>query len=217
MNFPLAKARLMNDYQGDDDASMEDNNTSAFNSRKITGGSKRLSLHAYGTAIDINPVQNPFVSFDENNPGLSLYKPANGTQYANRQLVRFGKLFRTGMSEEISELFAEQGFIYWGGYWDTPIDYQHFQVSREMSEFMALAPAELASEFFNQYVLWIQAFKKTCPSQWRDKKYVDYVDFLKTELSFRQGENLTSFYQRSPKLMGEQIEKGFKPDEINCS
>ncbi|WP_081869924.1 M15 family metallopeptidase [Endozoicomonas numazuensis] len=39
-----------------------------------------MSLHAYGTAIDINPMQTPYVSFDENTPGIASYKPSNGTQ-----------------------------------------------------------------------------------------------------------------------------------------
>jgi hypothetical protein len=59
-SLPIASAQSMNRYNGDDDASMEDNNTSAFNVRRISGGSA-LSLHSYGAAIDINPVQNPFV------------------------------------------------------------------------------------------------------------------------------------------------------------
>src|SRR2546423_5276976 len=60
MRFPIAKAKLMDHYDGNDDASMADDNTSAFNGRKIVGGSS-ISLHAYGLAIDVNPIQNPFV------------------------------------------------------------------------------------------------------------------------------------------------------------
>ena len=57
-NFPLHSARLMREFKGDDNASMDANNSSAFNARPITGGGG-WSKHAYGVAIDINPVQNP--------------------------------------------------------------------------------------------------------------------------------------------------------------
>ena len=57
-SFPIAKSRPMDSYDGDDNASMADNNTSAFNDRQIAGGGT-LSLHAYGLAIDLNPLQNP--------------------------------------------------------------------------------------------------------------------------------------------------------------
>ena len=53
-NFPIEKARLMNDYNGDDDRAIADNNTSGFNDRNVEGGNT-LSLHAYGLAIDVNP------------------------------------------------------------------------------------------------------------------------------------------------------------------
>ena len=54
--FPIYRMRLVDDYRGSDDASMAANNTSAFNCRRVTGGSS-LSQHSYGTAIDLNPVQ----------------------------------------------------------------------------------------------------------------------------------------------------------------
>jgi len=60
LRFPLAKAQPINRYDGDDDASMADNNTSSFNDRVVSGGAS-LSMHAYGLAIDLNPVQNPFL------------------------------------------------------------------------------------------------------------------------------------------------------------
>src|SRR5690606_31003200 len=62
--FARAGARLMQHYRGDDQASMRANNTSAFNDRAITNASAP-SLHAYGLAIDINPVQNPFVEISK--------------------------------------------------------------------------------------------------------------------------------------------------------
>src|SRR5262245_55737175 len=80
ISFPIAKARLINHYDGDDDASIADNNTSAFNSRNVAG-TNSLSLHAYGLAIDLNPLQNPYV---ERSEGKLKFSPPAGAAYANR-------------------------------------------------------------------------------------------------------------------------------------
>ncbi len=147
--FAIAGAKLMNRYNGDDDASMRDNNSSAFNDRAITSGSAP-SLHAYGLAIDINPVQNPFLQFSAD--GKAAFSPAAGSRYANRQQQRPGKPARKGMAEDIVALFAEHGFVVWGGDWDAPIDYQHFQTSRALAERLAALPAAQGSTLFSAYV-----------------------------------------------------------------
>jgi D-alanyl-D-alanine carboxypeptidase len=147
--FPLAQARLMDHYQGDDAASMQDNNTSAFNNRQITGGGPP-SLHAYGLAIDINPLQNPFVQPDEQ--GGARISPPAATAYLNRLAVRPGKPVRQGMAEGVMTLFAEYGFTAWGGYWDTPIDYQHFQFSRRFAERLAALPEASARKVYLEHL-----------------------------------------------------------------
>jgi len=124
--FMIEKARPMERYLGDDKRSMADNNTSAFNGRAITNG-KRWSLHAYGVAIDINPVQNPFIDIAKN--GTAVVNPSQSARYAmNRLNERVGKQPRQGMAEDVVDLFAQHGFFIWGGDWNYPIDYQHFQV-----------------------------------------------------------------------------------------
>lgn len=143
--FPLARARLIEHYQGDDVASMRDNNTSAFNNRRITGGGP-ASLHAYGLAIDINPLQNPYLLADAQ--GAARVSPAAGTAYLNRRSNRPGKPARPGMAEPVVGLFAQYGFTVWGGYWDTPIDYQHFQFSRASAERLAALPEAQARTLF---------------------------------------------------------------------
>src|SRR5262249_14438119 len=143
IRFPIAKARLINHYDGSDDASIADNNTSAFNSRNVAG-TNTLSLHAYGLAIDINPVQNPYVERTER--GLRFGPPAGAT-YANRAN---GKDPRLGLAESIIDVFANEGFAIWGGAWKNP-DYQHFQVSRSLAEQLArLAPAQAKALFARQ-------------------------------------------------------------------
>lgn len=147
--FAIAGAKLMNRYHGDDQASMRDNNTSAFNDRAVTGSSAP-SLHAYGLAIDINPVQNPFLQFGAD--GKATFSPEDGSRYANRLQQRPGKSTRKGMAEDVVALFAEHGFVIWGGDWDAPIDYQHFQTSRALAKRLAALSATEGRAVFSSYV-----------------------------------------------------------------
>ena len=116
IGYPIASMRLVDDFGGDDDASMSANNTSAFNCRPVTGGGG-FSEHSYGTAIDVNPVQNPYLAG-------STVLPAEGRQYVDRPdspgVIHAG--------DEVVQAFADHGFR-WGGTWSGPIDYQHFSVS----------------------------------------------------------------------------------------
>ena len=148
--FPINKALLMEIYDGDDNASMNDNNTSAFNGRPITGGSD-WSLHAYGVAIDINPLQNPYISFDD--PAHATILPPKAASLSiNRLNYRPKKDFRVGMAEQAIDIFAENGFIGWGGYWNYPIDYQHFEIGSKkfVQRLINLPPCE-ARYVFDRY------------------------------------------------------------------
>lgn len=147
MSFPIAKASLINHYDGNDDASIADNNTSAFNGRNVAG-TNVLSLHAYGLAIDINPVQNPYV---QRSAGRSTFSPPAGVAYAKRPGAHDGTNTRLGLAESAIDVFADEGFLIWGGHWKSP-DYQHFQVSRGLAQHLArLSPAQ-ARAVFTQHV-----------------------------------------------------------------
>ena len=146
--FPLAKAKLMDAYAGDDEKSMADDNTSGFNDRDVPG-SERKSLHAYGTAIDLNPVENPFVT---RSGAVFTFHPASGADYFNRMIRRPGKQTRRGYAEEVAQVFLENGFAQWGGTWDDPIDFQHFDVGRPLAEALAALPPEEAKRKFEAAV-----------------------------------------------------------------
>jgi D-alanyl-D-alanine carboxypeptidase len=149
IHFPIARVRLMNHYDGDDEASMADNNTSAFNVRQVTNGGEAFSLHAYGLAVDLNPIQNPYAK----RSGATLrFSPQSGVDYANRLNDRPGKSIRPGMAEQVVDIFAEHGFLVWGGYWDDPIDYQHFQVSRKLAEQLTRRSPERAQALYKSYL-----------------------------------------------------------------
>jgi hypothetical protein len=115
--FPIASMRLVDDFGGDDDASMAANNTSAFNCRTVAGTS-RWSEHALGRALDINPVQNPYVS----SGGI---EPAAGAAFANRAVVRPGMLVAGSPAINVVD-FVGWG---WGGRWSSAKDYQHISAS----------------------------------------------------------------------------------------
>lgn len=127
--FPIARMRLLHHYSGDDILSMEDNNTSCFCHRPIEGSSTP-SMHSYGVAIDINPLQNPFVTFKPGNEHNPIIQPKAGWEYLNRHNQK------PGMVESIVALFAEHDFVRWGGSWTTPIDFHHFEIP--LSEAQAL-------------------------------------------------------------------------------
>jgi hypothetical protein len=137
--FPLQRAQPMEAYHGDDEAAMEHNNSSAFNGRPITGGGA-WSKHAYGVAIDINPVQNPYIGKDAS--GQTMVLPSAASAYIARKV-------RPGMSEQVLDVFFRHGFLIWGGYWKQPIDYQHFEIgSRDfIARLLALPKDQARAEF----------------------------------------------------------------------
>lgn len=164
--FPIHSARLMREFKGNDNASMDANNSSAFNARPITGG-ESWSKHAYGVAIDINPVQNPFLAFDES--GSITVKPEkSATRYVNRARYRArNEIERKGMAEEVVEVFAHHGFLIWGGDWNTPIDTQHFEVgSRTFINHLVSLPKDQAISAFERYTeSYRQCFSQYTPEQ----------------------------------------------------
>ncbi len=119
--YPIEKVLLVDEYGADDDLSSSDNNTSCFNYRNVSGGS-RLSMHAYGAAIDINPLYNPYLTW----PGGQLNcAPANGTDYIDRSR---DFLYKIDEEDLCYQLFTEAGFS-WGGSWQSNPDYMHFSRS----------------------------------------------------------------------------------------
>ncbi|MCP5369795.1 MAG: M15 family metallopeptidase [Rickettsiaceae bacterium] len=114
--FPIHSVKLIQEFQGDDVLSMEANNSSAFNFRQIAGTST-ISIHSYGLAIDINPVQNPYITHYNN---TVLIQPSISKDFLDRTHQK------PGMVENIVELFVSHGFN-WGGHWKTIKDYHHFE------------------------------------------------------------------------------------------
>lgn len=117
--YPIEKIALIDDYDGDDEQSMEDNNTSAFNYRVIAG-TDIISQHGKGLAIDINPFYNPQVKTTED--GV-MVMPEDAVAYVDRTQ---DFQYKIDHDDLCYKLFTEHGFT-WGGDWNTTKDYQHFE------------------------------------------------------------------------------------------
>lgn len=118
-DYPIEKVHLVDGYDADDEASMSDNNSSAFNFRFISH-TTRISKHGIGMAVDINTRYNPYVKTVD---GKLSIEPANGADYVDRS-----KDFPHKIDHEdlCYKLFKEHGFT-WGGDWTHSKDYQHFE------------------------------------------------------------------------------------------
>lgn len=119
-NYQLESVKLVDEYGGDDTTSMLANNTSCFNYR-VVEGTTRLSNHAYGRAIDINPFYNPYITY--NKDGTTNVSPAGSEAYADRS-VSFP--YKIDENDLAYKLFKAHGFK-WGGDWNNSKDYQHFE------------------------------------------------------------------------------------------
>ena len=118
--YQIEKIALIEQYDGDDTASMEDNNTSCFNYRTINDSST-LSKHALGLAIDINPFYNPYIRYTKD--GGQIISPVNSEIYVDRTS---SFPYKIDTQDLCYRLFIEHGFT-WGGNWNSSKDYQHFQ------------------------------------------------------------------------------------------
>jgi hypothetical protein len=114
--FPIRQMQPVDAYAGSDPASMAADNTSGFNCRAaVAAGPPKWSAHAYGTAIDVNPVENPYLEGGR-------VQPERGAAFIDRGNVRPGMAAPGGV---LNDAFAAVGWQ-WGGRWTGTPDYQHF-------------------------------------------------------------------------------------------
>jgi hypothetical protein len=117
--FPIRKMRPIDVYGGSDSRSTADDNTSSFNCRyAVAPGAKHWSMHAYGEAIDVNTVENPYIQ-------SGRVTPANAAAYADRTRVRPGMAVEGGV---LVRAFSRVGWG-WGGRWSGSPDFQHFSTN----------------------------------------------------------------------------------------
>lgn len=114
--FQIERMIPIEEYGGNDDASMAANNTSGFNCRDTTGKPGVFSNHSWGRAIDINPLTNPYVKGNK-------VLPPEGRRYLDRSRRHPGSILA---GDYPVQLFENAGWT-WGGRWPDRQDYQHFE------------------------------------------------------------------------------------------
>lgn len=118
--YPIARMQTVEHYpNADDELSMEDNNTSAFNCRPLPSG-RAWSQHAYGRAVDVNPLLNPYITKSGD------LQPKTAAAYLDRSRRDPGILHA---GDPAVRAFTGRGWT-WGGSWLNPIDYQHFELAQ---------------------------------------------------------------------------------------
>lgn len=115
--YPIRKMNNPNLYGGSDPKMMAADNTSAFNCRKVTGNPYATSPHSYGTAIDVNTVENPYRDVN------GRWWPSNKSPYIDRSPKKKGMLT---VNSYLTKSLRGSGY-FWGGLWSPDRDYQHFQ------------------------------------------------------------------------------------------
>ncbi len=126
MKYPIKQMKLVSDFQGNDFQSIKADNTSGLNCRKITGNKNKWSNHAYGKAIDINPIENPYIS----RKGHISHKDSlkyrrrihEGTEKFSDRAILLKK-------DKSTKIFEKYGWR-WGGDWRYIKDYQHFEYAK---------------------------------------------------------------------------------------
>lgn len=126
--YPIERMRLIDDYNADDERSMTANNSSAFNFRFVSG-TRKVSKHGRGLAVDINPLYNPCrktvtTTRAGKTTTRTVVEPAAGRPYIDRT-KRFD--YKITRDDLCCRLFREAGFR-WGGDWKHTKDYQHFEM-----------------------------------------------------------------------------------------
>lgn len=121
-DYRIERMQLVDDYGADDQRSMAANNTSCFNFRYISG-TRTVSKHGQGMAVDINPLYNPYVY---TRGGVRRVEPLAGRPYATHRERLQGVPFLITRSDLCYRLFRQHGFR-WGGDWTRSKDYQHFE------------------------------------------------------------------------------------------
>ncbi|RYV00748.1 hypothetical protein SOPP22_18260 [Shewanella sp. OPT22] len=186
-NFPIRIA----DYKLADEGKDIDL-TYSYAARNISGGNIP-SVHAYGAAVDLNVRENPYIHFSDVNstsdnpipckvdnvckPDYLI--PESGWRYISRQKYREGKESRIGINnKKVVDLFKKHGFLRWGGDWNYPIDFQHFEVYRtdallllSMYDSAFSYKSNASKAYFDKYVKFYNQCNSLYPDLYKTRNF----------------------------------------------
>ncbi len=171
---PLQPAGVSTSYISYGNAADVDN-TAAFACRPITHGTLP-SIHAYGAAVDLNPRENPYLGFEGDPSGIMKVKdiiPEDGWKYITRSKYREGKPVHQGISNGVNDVFKDNGILRWGGDWNYPIDYMHFEVYRDVDILLLTMTPEEASQYFNVYMNFYNTCKTNYHTEYAKRNFND--------------------------------------------
>ncbi len=125
------------------------NYTGCYSCRVSASDKYKISVHSLGAAIDLNPLYNPFVNINLETKSIDGIVPVDGIKHLNRESIRPGKDSRYGIiNQKVIDIFAYHGFVIWGGYWDYPLDYMHFQIPKNLAQLLvAMQPVDAAKMY----------------------------------------------------------------------
>ena len=171
------------------------NYAGSYSCRNIQTGSTP-SIHSFGMAIDLNPLYNPFIQILPKEKTVGKIVPKDGIFHINREIQRNGKKTRDGIiTKQIVEIFAQNGFNIWGGYWNEPIDYQHFQISKPLAILLNSMHMKDDEKLFQLH------------TQFYNKYKTELLTKILTEFNANNVEDLIKQYQANPSLFFQKIEE----------
>ena len=187
-NFPLQTVQLASDFSDDSEAEEANCTYSYFDRLKI--GDVDPSMHSYGAAIDLNPVQNPYLNYAADGETFVFLPKNSHIKYLNRSENRPGKDKRDGLVEPIVQIMRDNGFTVWGGDWDFPLDYHHFQIPIPLAELLAKQTPEDAKQTFAAHTRFYQHYKR------------DLLEDVKQSI---KADNIVALYQEDPKAFMKRV------------
>ena len=199
-HYPIQRMVLPDNYGADDELQMRANNSSCFCYRPISG-TKKLSKHALGLAVDLNTLYNPYVGMRNGKPFL---EPSTAKAYTDRSKTFKYKIDQNDLAYR---LFTSYGYT-WGGSWQTRKDYQHFE--KELSQ--ATKPVILGDERFDFYLPLIKEKKVALFSNHtamiRGRHLVDHL--------VERGINITAIFSPEHGFRGKADAGARVEDEVDA-
>ncbi len=169
------------------------NYTGSFACRNSRGLNSR-SMHASGMAIDFNPLQNPFLQIDEANGKITSIHPADGIKNINTKTkLRTNAKAQGFIDAKTQKIFAKHFFSTWGGNWQSPVDYHHFEFNKQLANLLKIAPLT-----HGKIIIELATLNNLTPSGKDGKGILKIKELFKIEANNTDPLALAELYAKSP-------------------